>query len=157
MIEILPEEYCTRENRNEAYWKTLCADGDGMKPAGSSMGDSFRAWQKLSRPGQHREEIPRNVPSLWQKSLLFADTHNYAVQNRLLFITQAEKMGITSVGVREGDLLFLILGTNVPFVLRKNEQKRAFTLIGEAYCHGLMSGEGMRDLEEEGYTGIQIV
>jgi hypothetical protein len=83
-------------------------------------------------------------------------------------------MGITLSSVQKGDVLCLILGTNVPFVLRKVvektdternntkqketeqndiEQKNAkktvigYKLIGEAYCHALMDGEGMRDQE----------
>jgi hypothetical protein len=149
MVEGLPEEYCTRETRDEAYWKTLCADRDQTRSAGSSMGDSFRAWRELSRLGQHKGNVPNNVLLLWNKSLLFSKAHNYAIMNRLLFVTESRMMGITSEGVREGDLVFLILGTNVPFVLRKDEKKNGYKLVGEAYCHGLMNSEGMRDPKED--------
>jgi hypothetical protein len=43
-----------------------------------------------------------------------------------------------------GDLIFLPLGSAVPFVLRLSESGRDdFELIGECYVHGIMKGEAV--------------
>jgi hypothetical protein len=48
--------------------------------------------------------------------------------------------------MQKGDKVCLILGTNVPYILRKVEDN--YKPIGEVYCHSLMNGEGMHDLKE---------
>jgi hypothetical protein len=50
-------------------------------------------------------------------------------------------------GKREGDVVFLIRGAEVPFVLRplgKENGRKRFQLVGEAYIHGFMDGEIMK-------------
>jgi hypothetical protein len=40
-----------------------------------------------------------------------------------------------------GDEVFLLRGSHVPLVLRKNEEKPTYSLVGESYLHGFMRGE----------------
>lgn len=40
----------------------------------------------------------------------------------------------------EGDLIYVVLGASVPYVLRPLSD-HDFTLIGEAYVQGIMRGE----------------
>lgn len=42
-----------------------------------------------------------------------------------------------------GDLVYVILGADVPFILRK--QGDLYRIIGAAYAHGLTDGEAMKD------------
>jgi hypothetical protein len=77
-------------------------------------------------------------------------------------------MGPGFVGIKTGDLVCLIYGTNVPFIVREVEKPKMVRTdgaqdgaekipIGEAYFHGLMNGEGMRDLEKEEAICLRIV
>ncbi len=56
---------------------------------------------------------------------------------------------------RRGDVVFLVRGADVPFVLRPigEEKDKRFQLVGEAYIHGVMDGEMAKwddgGLEEE--------
>lgn len=42
------------------------------------------------------------------------------------------------MGAQEGDIIFVLRGANVPFILRKVPGERRFRVIGEAYVDGIM-------------------
>jgi len=62
---------------------------------------------------------------------------------RQLFVTHRGYMGLASKGVKEGDLVTVLLGGDMPFLLRKREEGSSLQFIGEAYVHGLMYGEAI--------------
>ena len=43
----------------------------------------------------------------------------------------------------EGDTITLLLGGEVPIVLRSLDDNGEYTLFGECYVHGVMGGEGL--------------
>jgi hypothetical protein len=66
-------------------------------------------------------------------------------QHRKIFITSK---GYTTIGLgpetmRRGDLLYILLGVEVPFFLRKGSKMNQthFTQIREAYVYGIMYSE----------------
>jgi hypothetical protein len=84
----IPATYSILESRDDAYWKTLCANQNNREElATPAMGDSFRAWRRLSCLGEHKEEIPQDVGSLLKSSAQFSQAHVYAIWPRLLFVT----------------------------------------------------------------------
>lgn len=46
-----------------------------------------------------------------------------------------------------GDRICIILGEKVPFILRP--VGNSWELIGDAYIHGIMQGEGLEQLDDE--------
>ena len=77
--------------------------------------------------------------------------------NRNLFIAgdgNDAYLGIASVEVRSGDYVCVILGGDVPFILRPlhgtstTQTARTWALIGESYVHGIMDGELMSGTTE---------
>jgi hypothetical protein len=59
--------------------------------------------------------------------------------------------GLLGVGpeiATEGDELWVLAGARVPFVLRTGKEKGVYTLVGEAYVHGIMHGEALREEEK---------
>lgn len=63
-------------------------------------------------------------------------------RGRVLFTTANGYIGLAPHGTREGDLVFVILGGEVPFVLRPYDD--GYEFIGEAYVQGVMNGEVLR-------------
>jgi hypothetical protein len=57
--------------------------------------------------------------------------------------------------MQKGDKVCLILGAKVPFVLRT--EGMGYKLISEAYCHGIMNGEGEKDLPNGAIVDLKIV
>ena len=64
-------------------------------------------------------------------------------RGRVAFITTTGHIGLAPHGTMEGDLIYVVLGASVPYVLRPLSQ-RDFSLIGEAYVQGIMRGEALQ-------------
>ena len=54
--------------------------------------------------------------------------------------TKKGYIGLGPASAEEGDVVAVLLGCEVPFMLRKEEDGQ-YRLIGEAYIHGIMFGE----------------
>ncbi|KAK7186189.1 hypothetical protein DPSP01_005019 [Paraphaeosphaeria sporulosa] len=59
-------------------------------------------------------------------------------------------MGIGPAALREGDIVAVLLGGPVPYVLRASPDDHAtYQLVGECYVHGIMSGEALHHVRED--------
>jgi hypothetical protein len=47
--------------------------------------------------------------------------------------------------VRRGDVIFVLIGCDVPVVLRKQAENE-YTFVGKCYAHGIMDGEAIKDM-----------
>ena len=61
---------------------------------------------------------------------------------RRLFLTRKKYLGLGSQSLRRGDELWVLSGLNAPTILRRQSNGH-FTLVGSAYVHGIMNGEGL--------------
>lgn len=66
-----------------------------------------------------------------------------ATFRRRLIMTQKQYLGLTSEHVQAGDIIAILVGGQLPFVLRKVHSH--YILIGEAYVHGIMDGEAVAE------------
>ena len=62
--------------------------------------------------------------------------------HRRAFTTDQGQLGLGPGHMQSGDLVCIILGSQVPLVLRRSVTG-AYTLVGDAYLHGVMHGEYM--------------
>jgi hypothetical protein len=62
---------------------------------------------------------------------------------RAMFQTVNRRIGFGPESVSEGDEIWILVGTKVPYILRKLASD-GYELIGEAYIHGIMFGESVR-------------
>ncbi|KAG4265009.1 hypothetical protein FPRO03_00293 [Fusarium proliferatum] len=72
---------------------------------------------------------------------IFAIAVDDAGTDRVLFITEKGYLGLGPARTEVGDVLSLIAGAHVPFVLRKGAQ--GWVLVGETYVHGVMYDEAV--------------
>ncbi len=49
-------------------------------------------------------------------------------------------MGIGPIEVEVGDSIYIIMGSEVPIILR-DQGNGTFMMVGECYLHGIMDGE----------------
>ncbi|KAL8720064.1 MAG: hypothetical protein Q9181_007970 [Wetmoreana brouardii] len=91
-----------------------------------------------------------------------AERHNFTTANALLSMAVDQKYvydagwkffhspkgyyGLVRSRVQPTDSLCVLIGSDVPFVLRPRDEK-SYELVGEAYIQGLMQGEAMEMLE----------
>jgi hypothetical protein len=82
--------------------------------------------------------------------------HVYPYINSVMRLRTARKVCVTSNGYIGGvvhgcvigDKICIFLGASVPFVLRERDDG-GFTFVGEAYVHGLMDGEALKEFDIE--------
>ncbi|KAI7554611.1 hypothetical protein KC331_g420 [Hortaea werneckii] len=75
-------------------------------------------------------------------------TLQHHVSNAQLFVTTSGRLGNARPGVRVGDLVVLLPGCNIPFVIRPVEEtteQKEFRLVSPCYVNGMMDGEALWD------------
>jgi len=74
------------------------------------------------------------------------------------FITPEMIMGMAPLDTRHDDRLFVLMGANVPFVLRplENGSKDNLELVGQVYLHGCMHGKAVEEYETGKRSMVRI-
>jgi hypothetical protein len=52
------------------------------------------------------------------------------------------------VDLRAGDVVCVLLGGNMPFILRPGAEVGTYGYVGQAYVHGFMDGEALQQGKE---------
>ena len=141
----------------EAYWRTLVANSSLDRPAALEYGDYFDLWKRGLQSRNVETTQSYDVRSM-QDVRMFCHAYFAATKNRRFFTTRDRRIGLTSAGTCPGDKICILLGGVTPFIIRQNANAspnhgtHLWTLISEAYVHGLMDGEGldMGEVEEIG-------
>ena len=157
LIAALPESYCNGEPRDDAIWRTFIGNVGGMTyPARADYARHFLAF--LDWFLKDEKDIRKAIDILnagtstcnWQEIGVAGDLHLYATSFvyvaglRRLFVTEKGYIGLGAKSVQTGDKVFVFPGGLVPFVLRTSIDG-CYRFIGEAYVHGIMRGEALKD------------
>jgi len=70
------------------------------------------------------------------------------IQRRLFFTTPGGRFGLGPWDTKAGDIVFVLLGCNVPVILRQDGDRWVF--VGEAFVLGIMDGEMAETAERDG-------
>jgi hypothetical protein len=75
------------------------------------------------------------------------ELHN-RMRDRVVFRSSDGRLGIANDTIRQGDSLYVLIGAEVPFILRKDTKGNRI-LVCEALMNGIMEGEAVdgRDIE----------
>ncbi|KAH3954369.1 hypothetical protein HBI56_046650 [Parastagonospora nodorum] len=93
----------------------------------------------------------RRLKYLMQKRSDPGRFHEVFVQacvDRRFFVTKNGLMGVGPDGMNEGDVIGILFGGRVPYVLRPVDD--GFRFVGECYVSGLMNGEAVQTWKDEG-------
>ncbi|KAH8815982.1 heterokaryon incompatibility protein-domain-containing protein [Xylogone sp. PMI_703] len=63
------------------------------------------------------------------------------IRTRAFFTTEKGYIGIGPRNIERGDMIYDLIGGDVPFILRPDENPGEFKFVGDAYVHGIMDGE----------------
>jgi len=161
--------YPTGQDRAEAFQHTLCA---GIAGQGSTEGKRFvyvakalrkpifDAWWENRVLDHLRGEF--RAPSLemphgsWICSI--SGQVSAATFSRRFFVTEKGYFGLAPAATQPGDLVCILLGGKVPYIIRKtvdadapnnilDTHRTTYKFVGDAYLHGIMNGEAAQDLE----------
>jgi hypothetical protein len=150
------KDYPTGCDPLHAWIRTVCADMDGTDIKARRLSPELvKAYEIQHRFWESPEEDQRlimraqgNDIEEWNESLLviknrFGLAVIFASVNRTFFISRKGYMGMGPEIMEKEDMICVILGCNVPLVLRKVRDH--YLLVGECFVWGLMDGEAMRD------------
>ncbi|KAF2422581.1 hypothetical protein EJ08DRAFT_619328 [Tothia fuscella] len=127
---------------------------DSATPSDSSLQKTIshitkRLWgtERIEDSGFWKESAAELLSAVrseeFYSSISFFGQHFESIYDgRRIFVSEKGYLGTGVEGVRVGDLIVFVVGGDVPYVLRPVEDREnTYTLVGEAYVHGIMSGE----------------
>jgi hypothetical protein len=96
-------------------------------------------------------------PAVRKRRDTFEERMRDVKTGRKMFRTNTDLLGMGPKSVQPGDEVWVVLGAKVPFALRPVEGGKAplrYTLVGEAYVHGYMNGEILREKRKYQQFGL---
>ncbi|MCJ1479437.1 hypothetical protein MMC13_008123 [Lambiella insularis] len=139
----------------DSIWRTLIGNtGGDTYPAPEKYRAHFRSY--LSRLTARKRAFSKMIAGNTDLSTLLATESKdhrsttsqlyqasvaYTAPHRKFFTTTKGTIGLGPRSMQPGDLVCVLCGGIVPFILRKDGQR--YTLIGEAYVHGIMDGQAL--------------
>ncbi|EKG22465.1 Heterokaryon incompatibility [Macrophomina phaseolina MS6] len=140
----------TQQTIDEVLWRTICADqhidGDEL--------DLQQRKRLASEPSglQWASEFP---PSAEEEAASVKGLCNFILPalGRTLFRSARGLIGLAPVSAKAGDLVVVLYGATVPFILRKFGDY--YHVVGESYVHGIMDGEAIHRPKMEWLQGAE--
>jgi hypothetical protein len=122
----------------------------GDKTTASEVDENFEAYDRMISPllgtcpplDDETEEQRRLTMA---GALTFGYAFEGASCERAFAVTDGKYVGLVPVKAKAGDYVGIILGCDIPFIVREDDGK--YVLVGECYIHGIMDGEAM-DMEK---------
>ncbi|KAK5047227.1 hypothetical protein LTR84_006749 [Exophiala bonariae] len=99
-------------------------------PSRGERGQEWNDWKNFLK-----------MERVWKEAISWAV--NVAAWRRLLS-TKTGRMGLAPAGARLGDSIAILVGCDMPLVLRRQELG-GWIVVGACYVHGVMYGEGILD------------
>ncbi|TVY25852.1 Heterokaryon incompatibility protein 6,OR allele [Lachnellula hyalina] len=135
----------TTEGRQKSVWRTAVADQE------IRQGKTKPRFSKEKLSSVHEALKDKDLRLTRVQTLIESGLGDYyeqlqvvAAGRRPLSISSGY-YGIGPHETREGDVFVIFLGAQVPYILRRCNKGNNYRLVGEAYVHGIMDGEAMKD------------
>lgn len=143
------------QTRKEAFWLAMCG---GFEDLGSQKRDYISKSRLLSyQCFEDWEEWFRGPRTTYQTSdyqlRSVTDSIASVSKGRTFCTTEKGLMGWIPKLSRPGDVVAVLTGGRVPFVLRPNSGY--YEMLGDAYIHGIMDGEAMGITEDLDYIELR--
>ncbi|KAK1830651.1 heterokaryon incompatibility protein-domain-containing protein [Podospora conica] len=142
-------ESCDPAIAREVRWRVMLAD---QYPTGQRLARSSHHGVKLPPDTTQDEEllIYSNGPTTTDQDIPSLDFP--MLEGRQLMLTAHDRWGLAPEDAENGDILVVMPGGAVPYVLRKRQVggvENLYQFMGECYVHGCMDGEIPRSLGED--------
>jgi hypothetical protein len=145
-----------------AFWRTLCMDvmrvrglrnnnGKTLRRARAEDGDLYELWRTYVNSRTDGHIRGRTQDGINLRYYIFEESVQTAIVNRKFCVTQEGYLGLGLREMQVGDEVYVIHGSNIPFVLRPKSRPPVdesytppypiFGLVGACYLHGIMDGE----------------
>ncbi|KAK8041283.1 heterokaryon incompatibility protein-domain-containing protein [Apiospora phragmitis] len=135
------------ETGKDAFWRTVNLDCRIIHyHPGLTLNNNPRdRRRRLNRPDSlvppRDAAATKRLIDAMEKQIEYGET---ALSGRRFFVTEQGHMGIGPPTLKTGDEVCVLLGGEVPFVLRPVGERGTFKLVGQCYTHGFMDGEAVQ-------------
>lgn len=157
----------TGQPLQEAFWRTLVGDTVFSRPAHAELGRGCRLWERImvntvdpagtnvdlvddtnEEPSVDEIKAAGKMQEAFRETLLWNSTRINCCTGRRFGVTGRGYLAMVPPGAEEGDSLVILYGLYTPFVLRRvpGDGPKRFVMVGEAYVHGVMDGEAMKEV-----------
>jgi hypothetical protein len=161
--------YLTGQSWIDAFLHTICGSmsGENFTKHTSLLVDShdsslFEAWfmDYAFGFGEEERKSRSETGQCSTRSKISGEITGHVMvnsMNRRFFICTGGLMGLAPAGAEKGDTVCILLGSGVPYVVRRvttvnyahsGAPLSCYQFLGDAYVHGIMNGEAVKDLEE---------
>jgi hypothetical protein len=139
------KHYRTGESVLKAFTLTACAGqtyyGEGVGDSKEWAADCREYWERQMGNCKNQDETRRSRrQDMIEKSL------NRAAWGRRMFQTSGGLLGLGPEDLLKDDLVVVLFGGKTPYILRGVDDGM-YQLVGEAYVHGIMAGEGVEEVQ----------
>jgi hypothetical protein len=144
------------QTRDDAIWRTACCD---MTPAGERTTDASSSGYKFfqhfldivdDRGNIDTTKLDTNgAANLGRDGAAWLHSAVLYTTGRRFCATKNRYLGLVPQGTVAGDVVAILFGGDVPFILRA-DGNGYYQLIGEGYIHGIMDGEVTAMLDVDG-------
>lgn len=141
--------YNTAEKVEDAWWRTPIADRGQVYNY-----ETLRATEEL-RCGYRMLVDDDQGRQNTTEAARYAAIARHKLRQRRSFKTSQGYLAIGPDALQEEDFVWVVLGVSVPLVLR-NCGNGCWTIVGEAYVHGIMDGE-ITEPREQVFSTINII
>lgn len=141
--------YSRQKPLKDAVWRTLIGDhlsdlASDMDGAPAPSDAEITAWDFIKGTGlvEGVQWIPDPTESVSEdEKIRYWKSFRRVTDDRVAFRTTSGWIGLGPTGMRRGDSIAVLIGADVPFVLRPIHDDRTFQVVGECFVEGLMFGE----------------
>ena len=151
--------YASGQDRKDAFWQTVLmgVNADRSRRIHASDHASYRKWRAWLEQYAEAADRERFLQAGSQHDLT-KDYNNmlaFYPATRWFFLTEDGYFGLGPVEIQKGDVVCVLAGGKMPFVLRALDgfcggcrgDQACYQLMGFAYVHGIMDGEMVRGIE----------
>ena len=141
--------YPTGESVHDVYRRALVANKDHLDNKASLS--YIENYERMLRMFAIEEQVRSGPPfdfteeefiSLSQSLTQYAVPMSACISERKLCVTRKGYVGLVPDDATEGDVICVVVGGDVPFVLRRCDDD-VYRLLGDCYVHGIMEGEAL--------------
>ncbi|KAG5801029.1 hypothetical protein H9Q74_013970 [Fusarium xylarioides] len=157
------EDERSREGRGDRKAQ-VGGNTSGFLPSARLIRESFPA-PAVEDPlgGKYKRPSMQRLTPLGRRKLRNFEKHmRNATQGRKLFMTESGLLGLGPKTLGQSsskDEVWILMGARVPFILHHIEGSK-YRVVGEAYVHGVMYGEGYdryTGWDEFGRSGVDMI
>ena len=163
-----PSPYASGPERKDAFWKTVLMGASAdrsrrVRADDHARYEKWRAWLEQYRNAPNREAF-LEAGSRDKHVRDHNDMLSFYLNTRWFFQTEDGYFGLGPIDMAAGDVVCVLAGGKVPFVLRAIDEtceacksdQLCYQLKGFAYVHGVMDGETVRGIEADEEEGIEF-